>query len=201
MKLANVARVLFSWVDFFYSKVDSDAEDILPGELHFEMRKIFRGVKNAYCNPSLDFSAFRLSLFTNLISALQIVKPGKHLHQFFLPCDGTAALHHLNNPYVNHFHDLQKHQMNLTAEESSTVNNLMQMVSTEMRWPWFRRNKVEVYLCESMSGRCLNKKDLFFNKQSIFFLPNEGHSCFRKFGKNSSWQPCEAPNKKLAFLQ
>ena len=61
-------------------------------------------------------------------------------------------------------------------------DQLMESVSSSMDWKTYRRDNVELHLCESMPNRYLGLKDLFVVGDNIFFLQPGGHPKTKAFG-------------------
>lgn len=60
---------------------------------------------------------------------------------------------------------------------------MMEIKSKQMGRNNYRRNRIELLLCESVAGRELQKKDAFFHGQMIFDLADDGFSVFKEFGR------------------
>mgnify|MGYP003316974380 CR=1 FL=1 len=61
-------------------------------------------------------------------------------------------------------------------------DQLMESVSSSMDWKVYRRDNVELHLCESMPNRYLGLKDLFVVGDNIFFLQPGGNPKTKAFG-------------------
>ena len=102
IRLKKVSGILFDWIQFIDSyHGTSEAKEIPYFQIKHTMQEVCRQLKSATKTlgcTAIDYQSFRLSIFTTLISALLIPKPGPHLHQFMLPCKGTASANHLKDP-------------------------------------------------------------------------------------------------------
>ena len=54
------------------------------------------------------------------------------------------------------------------------MDEMMRQISNKMGWKPYIRNKMEVHLCESVSGRYLKKTDIFFKSQTTHRLTEDG---------------------------
>ena len=82
---------------------------------------------------------------------------------------------------------LEYAEKKLSSSVLATIDHNMEMISNEMKWSEYRRDKVEVHLCESMANRYLNKKDLFFRGQKIFNLI-DGKPMVKDFDSVLPWR-------------
>ena len=228
-KLVGVVRALFKWIKFidtFQGKkhaADIPIEDLLNkvGETVQAVQNVIGKIKykdkeGNDMEDLLDFADFRLSVFTTLVSALGIAKPGPHLHQFIFPTVNTAAFTHLKNPRngqvefvmtdVNN--DMAKDRLNTLDDGmlkgikfGQVIDPYMREISGMMNWRYYRRDRVEIFLCESRPCRYLNKKDVFKRGQLLFWLSNEGTPMYKKYGPNNCWVPIDLPNRnQFKFL-
>jgi len=102
-KLKEVVRALIMWIDYIDSH--ENHESISIHVIAAKMELVKDDIKSACGDTSIDFSLFRLSLFTNIVMALGITKSGQHQHEFFIPIINTAASNHLLNPRMNENRD------------------------------------------------------------------------------------------------
>ena len=192
-QLKKVVRVLHSWMCFIDEKQALQTAKELPlWEIDQRMDQTLSDIKTV-TGTQLDFSKFRLSLFTTFVSGIGLVKPGLHLHQFFFPTKGTASYKHLNKPLgdrVKMPSIIENREKDLSSSVFDTVDSKMEVISNEMKWPKHRRDVVEVHLCESVANRYLNKKDVFFRGQNIFHLKN-GKPVTKKFDSVGRWEDLE----------
>ena len=206
----QVTKRLHEWInhiDKYHGK--EDASDIPAHLIRRAMNEVVVDIQGIYFEAtgvSLDFSIFRLSIFTNLVTGLGFLKPGRHLNQLFLPSTGTASYGHLVNPTLNE-HDATSNKNLFCVPrgggadiEVMELDNMMRQISNEMGWKSYQRNFVEVNLCESVSGRYLSKKDIFFKGQTIHHLTEDGVPLVREYGQYSVWREVEAaplPPRKI----
>ena len=172
------------------------------------MKAVLLKVKAA-AGSSLEFSMFRLSVFTSLICGLGIVNPGPHLHQFILPCENTAAFHHLTNPQMCEINDDYANSCivnGITGTKRGQLVNetdfdlTMKAISSEMGHRIYRRSYIEILLCESRPGRVLDKKDVFKRGQCIFHLSDDGIPMMKPYGYHGAWIPIRPMNRKFKLV-
>ena len=189
-QLKKIVRVLHSWMCFIDDKKTfQTAKDVPLWTIDKRMGEILSDIKDI-AGTQLDFSKFRLSLFTTFASGIGLLKPGLHLHQFFFPTKGTASYKHLNKPLGDRVcmpSSLKNTEKDLSSSLLHTVDSNMETISNEMKWRDYRRDVVEVHLCESVANRYLNKKDVFFRGQNIFNL-NDGKPVTKRFGCIGPWE-------------
>ena len=82
---------------------------------------------------------------------------------------------------------LKNTEKDLSSSLLHTVDSNMETSSNEMKWRDYRRDVVEVHLCESVANRYLNKKDVFFRGQNIFNL-NDGKPVTKRFDCIGPWE-------------
>ena len=218
-RLEKVSVILFEWikfVDLYYG--ESDANDIPYLMIETKMTEICGKLRTATTKTgckALDFKSFRLSIFTTLISALMIPKPGPHLHQFMLPCENTASFNHLRDPFMSNIDEDEAasllYSMSTDAEQTDKMNegqippedfdSFMRELSSTMNWESYKRNQVENHLCEAHPCRSLNKVELYKKKENIHDLNETGTGVMKKYGSLKQWIPIEPPNRDLKFKQ
>ena len=188
-KLEKVADVLAEWIEFIDSfEGKEDSNDIPLGDVHAKMQTTICKIKEKVGCTSLDFSMFRLSIFTTLVSGIGLTEPGKHLHQFFFPVEGTAAYNHLMHPFASTMAtDDDTHTWPQRSCPLSNIDQNMRLVAWKLGWKRYRRDYVEVHMCESLPGRYLNKKDIFFVGQNCFELNSLGIPCTQEYGNDIGW--------------
>jgi hypothetical protein len=187
-RLDYTVKVLSEWIEYvdeLHGNFSSDNVD--PLDLLTNMESVCKRIKNGESKPNtaLDFSMFRLSIFTTMAMALSLFEPGPHLLQITFPCKGTAAQNHLLFPDCN---STDKAEMT-----TFDCDKLMKGVSEAMGWKPYNRSRVEIHLCESFPGRALQKKDVFRLSQSIFDVSYDGIPVFKPFGYHGPWIPCRRP--------
>ena len=129
-----------------------------------------------------------LSIFTTLVSGIGLTEPGQHLHQFFFPVEGSAAYNHLMHPFASTLATGDDTHMRPQAScPLSNIDQNMRLVAWKLGWKRYRRDYVEVHMCESLPGRYLNKKDIFFVGQNCFELNSLGIPCTQEYGNDIGW--------------
>ena len=131
--------------------------------------------------------------------ALGMVKPGAHLLQFILPFEKTASLRHLINPTEYETSDSTSSQC-VKDDEWTHIEGMMSMLSTELEFPQYSRNLMEVILCESFGSRYLNKRDVFIHGECLFMMNKRGQPMMKKFGPFEEWKLLPTLEKKFRFL-
>ena len=76
----------------------------------------------------------------------------------------------------------------------------MRELSGSMGRRMYRRDHVELLLCESLPGRGLKKQDVFVYGQAIFNLSYDGIAMIKKFGNNQCWLPIKTKLRKYKFF-
>ena len=210
-RLTNVVQVLYEWIRYIngnHGKVF--AHEIPYFEVLNKMKAIVKKVKDV-SDTSLEFSMFRLSVFTTLICGLGIVDCGPHLHQFILICENTAAFDHLTNPEMCGIDD---DCATACIMNSSSIGNppsarmiddldfdsTMNVLSSEIGHRIYRRSSIEILLCESRPGRVLQLKDVFKRDQSIFCINDSGIPEMKPYGYHGPWIPIRCINNKLKYV-
>ena len=197
-RLTAIVEVLFEWIAFIEKqRGKKDAADIPFYLVAEQMYATKEAVQAASGLDKFDWGEFRLGLFTTYVSALGIVRPGRHLHQVFVPTASAASTHHLTQPSTNNRTVLASRR----RDSCTILDEEMKYVSHEMSWARYRRDLVEVYLCESMPGRELNRRDVFIQGQRIFHLTELGIAVVKNYGKGNDWLPVEAPRRTMAFVE
>ena len=157
----------------------------------------------------LDFSLFRLSIFTTIVSGLGIAKPGRHLHQVIIPTVKTAAVEHLTAPGNGEIEFRPTSEVEEDDEfrpdlsktlKPEDVDIQMRELAGVMGHRRYRRDVVELYLCESKMGRYLAKMDVFRKGQSIFVLSDYGVPMRKAYGRNKCWLPLDTVRRNYKFL-
>lgn len=206
----TVMHRLLEWIyhiDTYSGKID--AKDVPANLLWGEMNAVIRDIQHIYREKTgsmLDFSKFRLSIFTNLITALGYAVPGRHLNQLFLPTPGTASFSHLTDPTMREF-DVTRERMQYGMGEQQTnfeaieIDDMMRKVCDQLQWEPYLRNMVEVHLCESVSGRLLKRNDVFFKNQTIHRLTEDGVPQVRQYGRFTNWRDIEPPEDILRYRE
>ena len=211
--LKNIIMVLYEWIDFIDSFHGvSSADEISYSLVEEKMKSIVQRVKIAAKSQSIEFNLFRLSVLTTLVCSLSITIPGPHLNQLIIPCEGTAADNHLKLSDQYEDSDASITMSIVTgsipcgsADSSSGVGSVttdekMQIISSELGFPEYRRSIIEILLCESFAGRELKKKDVFKKGSSMFHLNPGGIPMFKKFNSTGAWIPLRPSNKKYKFI-
>ena len=186
------------------------AHEIPYFEVLGKMKSIVSKVKDV-SNTSIEFSMFRLSIFTSLICGLGIVECGPHLHQFILICDNTASFAHLTNPEMCGMDDNSATACIMNSAptgniptiqmiEESEFDSTMNILSTEIGHRIYQRSSIEILLCKSRPGRALGIKDVFKRDQSIFHLNDSGIPVMKPYGYHGPWIPIRRMNNMLKFV-
>jgi len=157
-KIKSVMKELLNWILYIESKQHSNY--ISPREIVVQARTLIKKLKVSGDCQGLDFDCFRLGVFTTIVCALGMVKPGVHLMQFILPFEKTASLRHLINPTEYETSDNTYSQC-VKDDEWTQIDGMMSMLSAELKFPQYSRNLMEVILCESFGSRYLHKRDVF----------------------------------------
>ena len=113
-----------------------------------------------------------------------------HLHQFFFPTKKSASYKHLDKPLGDRAgmpSILGDQDKDVSSSVLNTVDTHMEIISNEMKWPKYKRDVIEVHLCESVANRYLNKKDVFFRGQNIFNLI-DGKPVTKRFNSVGPWE-------------
>ena len=63
----------------------------------------------------------------------------------------------------------------------------MRLVAWKLGWKRYQHDYVEVHMCESLPGRYLNKKDIFFVGQNCFELNTHDIPCTQEYGNDIGW--------------
>ena len=143
-----------------------------------------------------------------MIIALGLVHPGPHLRQMNFPLKGTASWNHLCNPTnlpaINcGKKSVQGHKpqglMNLKLGDHN-LDECMRTVSDMLGCQNYERDTIELNLCESKYGRCLDKVDVFKFGQRIFNVMSNGCPVYKNFGSHGPWIPCAQANHNLKFI-
>ena len=190
LKLKKTVYCLSNWISFVDQfRGINDANQIPLSTISSKMKMTLRAIKSSLGENSLDFADFRLSIFTVLASALGLCEPGEHLHHFFFPMRGYASCNHLDKPmqtsFGGCFFGKTITEQPGSKKESRSLqerDQLMQSVSSSMAWKPYRRDNVELHLCESVPNRYLGLKDLFVVGDNIFLLQPGGHPMTKAFG-------------------
>ena len=140
-----------------------------------------------------------MGVFTTMVCALGMVKPGAHLLQFRLPFEKTASLRHLINPTEYETSDNTSSQR-VRDDEWTQIDGMMSMLSAELKFPQYSRNLMEVILCESFGSRYLHKCDVFIHGECLFMMNKRGQPMMKKFGPLEKWKPVPTWKKKFRFL-
>ena len=205
-RLVDLVKSLMSWITIINSYYgESQPENIPIGELRISMEQVVQSIKFSLKCAKLDFSCFRLSIFTNMIIALRLVQPGPHLRQLNFPHKGTASWDHLCTPTKQPVISSEnrtdmEHQSQTLVDLNLGDDNMdecMRTVSDMARFPEYERDAIELHLCESKFGRCLGKVDVFKFGQRIFNLTSGGIPVYKNFGSHGQWIPCLEPNHNL----
>ena len=189
-RLTEISRALFEWVDFIDGfRGKKDASDIPFHTVSAMMDNTTKKVQQASGMEKFDWGGFRLSVFTTYASALGIVKPGKHLHQVIIPTKTMASRHHLTTPLKadsNNSKAKKKH-----VETCTELDEQCRYLSKSMGFKRYRRDLIEVYLCESKPCRELNIKDIFIKGQRLFLISDDGVAMVKAYGKGNDWVPVD----------
>ena len=97
-------KELLNWT--LHIKSEQHSNHISPREIVVQARTLIKKLKVSGDCQGLDFDCFRLGVFTTMVCALGMVKPGVHLLQFALPFKKTALLRHLIDPIEQ---DIREH--------------------------------------------------------------------------------------------
>jgi len=205
-QLKKIVRVLHSWMCFVDEKrAFPTAKEIPLWEIDKRMDQTLSCIKDV-AGTQLDFSKFRLSLFTTFASGIGLVQPGMHLHQFFFPTKNAASHKHLDKPLGDRVgvpSILGDQDKDVSSSVLNTVDTHMEIISNEMKWPKYKRDVVEVHLCESVANRYLNKKDVFFRGQNVFYLEN-GKPVTKSFDSPGPWEELDLEhvlNQKKKYVK
>ena len=193
-KMAAVCSELFKWIEWIDDqKGKSEAHEIPAHTIKAEMKKVCLAVQSASGLSNFDFGYFRLSIFTTIISSLGIVQPGRHLQQIFIPVKGSASLEHMLSPLADEdkkIHDPGPEQLD---EE-------FRYLSQFMGFRRYRRDIMEVLVCESKLKRQLSIRDPFRYGQRLFWMNDWGSPMVKNFGENQHWCLLKIPRKSFKFL-
>ena len=146
-KIKSVMKELLDWI--FYIESNQHSDFIRPRDIAAHARTTIKKLKVSGDCQGLDFDCFRLGVFTTMVCALGMVKPGAHLLQFILPFEKTALLRHLINPTKCKTSDSTSSQC-VKDDEWTQIDGMMSMLSAELKFPQCSRNLMEVILCESL---------------------------------------------------
>ena len=182
-KLRNVVRTLTLWIETIDSLVGKHAEEITISDLLSWMMDVIDQIKEDCESTKLDFSYFRLSVFTSLVCGLGIPKPGKHLHHIFFPMEDTAALNHLRdcNRYRSEMvmgddddTDVEKKKADICWNE---VDELLKYLSGEINCENFCRSQMEVLLCGSSVDCKIGYRSNIFSISILTKISDNSSSC------------------------
>ena len=202
--LLDVVKVLDEWcdiIDGYFGKYKP--EDIPIFKLQMHMQNTINNIKNAGKCDSLDYSFFRLSIFTCMVSVLQLLKSGPHLRQLIFPFEGTASWNHISKPTSSIVMvdgqvsaDTDVHKLSL-----DTLDDAMKTISDMLGYDTYLRDRMELNLCESVYGRTLGKVDVFKYGQRIFNLEINGVGVYKEFGYHGPWLPVPEQVRVYKFLK
>ena len=122
-----------------------------------------------------------IGLFTTIVCALGMVKPGKHLLQLVMPFVGTASLGHLMNPLK---HERCSHGQKKQKLDPHLADEKMRMISSKIGQQACSGNFMEVLLCESTGSRSVDVFDVFIMGESIFWMDPSGQPKVKEFGSD-----------------
>jgi hypothetical protein len=97
-KLSNIVELLYRhlcWVDSLQGRGENPTVDLPLDSITKQLALVCSQVNDV---ASCQLGAFRLSMFTTVITGCGDLKPGKHLRQLMFPVKGCASYKHLACP-------------------------------------------------------------------------------------------------------
>ncbi|MFM8622266.1 MAG: hypothetical protein ACKOB3_02655, partial [Holophagaceae bacterium] len=207
-RLEAIVGVLFGHMEWINSLKDTPLSDLPLAVIRHQWEAVRKQVHDIV---PCQFSLFRISVFTTIVSGCNQLEPGPHLKQLTIPMPGGASYKHLQSPSkgfipMQSARDLANNKMEsiIEANQDDQVNEsdhdrLMIYLSNSLGRKTYVRDEMECLLCESHPARKLERRDWFCKGQNIFDIRDDGIVMFRPYGRNTEWKPV-GPRDGWTFL-